>query len=72
MNGGRAGAKVVDFYARRYMELAGYRKAKPCPPLREMLEYLRRVPDEVYGLYGFSSEPLRGKIGEQERDELIE
>lgn len=72
MSGGRTGSKIVDFYARRYMELAGYKKTEPCPPLREMLEYLREIPDLVYGLYGFRSEPLRGKIGKQEREQLIE
>lgn len=65
------GKKILDFYAHRYQEMAGYGVSCTCPPLKEMLEYLSALPDRPYELYGFSSEPLKGKIVSDERDRLL-
>lgn len=67
MSGGRAGSKIVDFYARRYMELAGYKKlslVRLCGKCWSICVGYRiwctDFTASVQNLYGVKSESRRG------------
>lgn len=64
--------KINQFYSDRYREMAGYHKPEPYPSLKEMVETLAALSDKVYGLYCFRREPMRAKISDEQRDELLE
>lgn len=42
------------------------------PHIKKMLEDIRKVTDDKWGVYAFRREPLRGKFTEEERASLIE
>ena len=72
MGKNRLGQKILDFYAQRYQDLAGVPKLEPYPSIGEMLAYLATVPDYVFSLYGFARDPLKEKVSEAEKKELLE
>ncbi|MBR0417709.1 MAG: hypothetical protein IJI66_00910 [Erysipelotrichaceae bacterium] len=63
--------KLIGFYQKRYLELAGYKAPENDPPMREMLDHLVNIPDLVYGRYAFLREPVAGRLSDDKKDELI-
>lgn len=64
-------SKITDFYRNRYTELAGFQKPDRIPDGSEIVHYLAEVPDYVYARYGFNREPLKGRLADDERDQLL-
>lgn len=59
--------KLVDSFLGKKREV----EEVELPSIKEMLQNLTGIQDEIWGQYGFRREPLRGKFSMEQRVELI-
>lgn len=63
--------QVVDFYKKRYMDMAGINPPGEYPSFREMVSRLVSVSDYEFAVNAFLHDPLHGKIDDVERDRIL-